>query len=464
MKLDDPHPIKPFTVPANGTVHLPASKSITNRALILSALCQGKTQVLNTLKSRDADLMVDALYQLGRVDEEYSKNYFDFPFEPGEWKKTGSIDVGNAGTVARFLTAALATVEGGKYALDGDPEMRKRPMKGLLEALEQQDAEFEWKDEEYHFPFTMKTHGLKGGRIDVDASESSQILSALLMAAPLAKEDTVIRLKGSTVSEPFVRMTLLMMKEFGVNVLEGENEGPGVYSVKKSDYTPTEDGYCFVEPDATTASYFAALPLVIEGRVILLDIGSDYYQGDIRFCKNVLGKIGLSVKEILRAETHTDTVSEYTGPGKGIKENFNDISDTFLTLAAIAPLLEGKTVISGIAHTQHQETDRVAGVINELKRLGQKAKYVKKKDTLTITPNREKLVEVAREGLTTIETYNDHRFAMSFAILGCADLRPDHKPWLAIENPLCCAKTFPDFFEVLEGLRKDSLEYAKGKS
>ena len=180
--------------------------------------------VTNTLKSRDSKLMVDALYQLGRIDEDNHFGYTETSSEqifidPGAWKKTATIDVGNAGTVARFLTAALATVEGGEYTLDGDAEMRKRPMKGLLEALKQQGAEFDWMGEEYHFPFTMKTQGLKGGDIEVDASESSQILSALLMAVPLAEADSVIRLKGKTVSEPFVDMTQRMI-EIGAQELD----------------------------------------------------------------------------------------------------------------------------------------------------------------------------------------------------------------------------------------------------
>ena len=465
MTLADPLPIKPFTVPAHGTVCMPTSKSINNRALILSALCQGQTLVTNALKSRDAKLMVDALHQLGRIEESsynyYNKFYTTFHsvkilIDPGDWKKTAIINVGNAGTVARFLTAALATIEGGEYTLDGDAEMRNRPMKGLLEALEQQGAEFTWKGAPYHFPFTMETCGLKGGDIEVDASESSQILSALLMAAPMAKDDITIRLKGPTVSEPFVHMTMKMMAKFGINVLEDEIDGRAIYTVKKSDYTPPEGGEYFVEPDATAASYFAALPLVTKGVVEIIDSSATYLQGDLRFIKKVLKDTSLSFEEDPYKGIFTDFIFEYTGPGKGISEDFNDISDTFLTLAAIAPLLEGKTIIKGIAHTRKQETDRVAGVINELKRLGQGAEYYEAADTLTIMPNREKLEEIARTGLTMIETYEDHRFAMSFAILGCADLRPDHKPWLAIENPTCCAKTFPDFFEVLEGLLQQS--------
>lgn len=403
--------------------------------------------VLNTLRSRDAELMVDALHQLGRIEESTYSNYnlnlsSDILIEPGDWKKTATINVGNAGTVARFLTAALATVESGKYTLDGDPEMRNRPMKGLLEALDQQGAEFEWKDEKYHFPFTIKTHGLKGGKIEVDASESSQILSALLMAAPLAKEDTVIRLKGPTVSEPFVRMTRLMMKEFGVRI----PPTPGYYSVKNSNYTPPKNGNFLVDLDATAASYFAALPLVTKGSVIFPGTFNTYLQGDFRFINEVLKKTGISLRPEPVGGYLPNLIIEYTGPGKGITEDFNDISDTFLTLAAIAPLLEGQTIISGIAHTQHQETDRVAGVKEQLERLGQGAEYDEGADILTITPNRSGLEAKARVGLTMIETYEDHRFAMSFAILGCADLRPDHEPWLAIENPTCCAKTFPDFF------------------
>jgi 3-phosphoshikimate 1-carboxyvinyltransferase len=324
------------------------------------------------------------------------------------------IEVGNAGTAARFLTALVCLRPDGLYHFDGDEAMRRRPIGALLEALESQGAQASARA----FPFTLRTTGLAGGTVALDASESSQLLSALLMVSARARTPLAVKLSGGTVSRPFVTMTERMVEQF--------SSTPGEYAI---------------EGDATAASYFAALAVVTGGRVDLggLNLAPDALQGDVEFFR-LLAHHGL-------ISTRGATVTK--GPAStGITADFKDFSDTFLTLAAIAPLLTGPTRITGIAHTRKQETDRVAGMARELTRLGQR--IVETEDSLEIHPR--PLVPGVE-----IETYHDHRFAMSFGILGCHDFRGDGQPWLVIKDPACCTKTFPNFFELLESLRQNSL-------
>jgi 3-phosphoshikimate 1-carboxyvinyltransferase len=316
-------------------------------------------------------------------------------------------------------------------------------MKGLLDALAQLGAEFEFAGEPHHFPFTLKTHGLPGGTVEVDASASSQILSALMMVAEWADELLHIKLRGQTVSEPFVQMTAKMIPRFhkGFKPL--------------IDAPPFQDVY-FIEPDATAASYFVALPVAAGGaaanyRIAGLGELTDL-QGDIGFL-TVAAAIGLKV---VKKNDHTEI--SFNGPCHGVTQNFNPFSDTFLTLAALAPLLDGPTHISGIRHTRKQETDRVHAMATELARLGQGVEETADQDGLIITPNLKALKTRSKKKPVEIETYEDHRVAMSFGILGSHDLHGNGKPWLAIKDPACCAKTFPNFFEVLENLRKLSLK------
>ena len=274
------------------------------------------------------------------------------------------------------------------------------------------------------FPLEIHANGLSGGAVKLDASESSQLLSALLMVAPLARAPIEISLTGS-IRESFVAMTRRLMAEFGVPA-NGDSIAPGRY---------VSPGTHAIEPDATAASYFQTLPLVVGGALTLPGLRplAASLQGDSAFA-NVLARVSAQPRN----------------------ENFHEISDTFLTVAAIAPLLDGPTRLTGIAHTRKQETDRVAGAARELKTIGQDV--VEEHDALTITPRLDALKEIATRGPIEIETYGDHRFAMSFGILGCRDLRGDGRPWLTIRNPGCCAKTFPHFFELLESLRKNSLK------
>ena len=447
--LPEKLPIQPFTRPARGDVTAPGSKSITNRALLLAALCDQPVTLTGALFSEDTALMAAALRKLGFTVEgdERALTLRVADQAKGFSAGDGPIDlfVGLAGTAARFLTALCAAAPRGIYRLDGVPQMRKRPMKGLIEALRQLGADIRCTGEEGFFPLEIRARGLRGGPVALDASESSQLLSALLMVAPLAHDPVEVMLAGG-VRWPFVEMTARLMSQFGQPPLElgdGSVVKPGHivrYALRQATYA--------VEPDATAASYFLALPLVTGGQLVLRDLHPPGIglQGDARFI-SVLEQAGLKATQL----NHHAGIEAWIfkgSPRRGLNHNFEEISDTFLTLAAIAPLLDGPTHITGIAHTRKQETDRVAGAARELKKLGQDV--VEENDALTITPR------PLKSGVE-IETYGDHRFAMSFGILGCHDLHGDGRPWLTIKDPACCAKTFPNFFELLEALRKKSL-------
>lgn len=440
MRLPEVLPIVPFTRPARGRVGLPGSKSITNRALLLAALCDGPVTLTGALFSEDTAIMAEALRKLGF---DVRENPAAATIEVQGWggkipAREADLHVGLAGTAARFLTALCAAAPSGAYRLDGVPQMRKRPMKGLIEALRAQGAAVTCEAEEGFFPLAVAARGLAGGPVSIDAEESSQMLSALLMVAPLAAEPTEVSL-SARVREPFVAMTRELMRQFGVETRQGPS---GPISVPRGRYRRPQGAYA-VEPDATAASYFAALPLVAGGSLEPFAVIPGSIQGDAAFPR-VLTRAGLVLDQV-----EGGFAARYSGgPRPGLTEDFSPFSDTFLTLAAIAPLLESPTRITGIAHTRKQETDRVGNMAKELRRLGQDV--AETEDSLTIHPRPLKPEQ-------TVETYGDHRFAMSFGVLGCHNLHGDGRPWLAIRNPACCAKTFPAFFDELEKARLGSL-------
>ncbi|HWZ95006.1 MAG TPA: 3-phosphoshikimate 1-carboxyvinyltransferase [Opitutaceae bacterium] len=448
--LPDVLPIKPFTKPVQGEVTLPGSKSITNRALLLAALCDGPVTLTGALFSDDTRIMAESLRRLGiPVRENEAQKTIHVEGRAGKIPaEHAGLFVGNAGTAARFLTAFCAAAPRGVFKIDGVPQMRKRPMKGLFDALRTQGAKITCTGEEGFFPVTIEAHGLQGGEVAIDASESSQMLSALLMVAPLATAPVNVSLIGH-VRWPFIQMTARLMENFSQPHL-------GIMGCVQfriacgTRYAFPEESYA-IEPDATAASYYAALPLVAGGEITLAHLRWGL-QGDTDF----LGVIDLD-RAGSRVEETFDGFAVSFAPDssrRGVTQDFNEFSDTFLTLAAIAPLLEGKTTIIGIAHTRKQETDRVAGMARELQKLGQGV--IEAEDSLEITPNLDELRKRAAQGVVEIETYDDHRFAMSFAILGCHDLLKNGRPWLSIGNPACCAKTFPNFFDVLESVWENS--------
>ena len=446
--------ITPFRTPARGVAQVPGSKSITNRALLLAALAEGETLFTGALFSRDTRILIAALQALGFTvaAEEAAQTIRILGLGGRIPKAHARLHVGNAGTAARFLTAFLALAPNGVYEMDGDEAMRARPMAGLLDALAGAGCRALRADGQpaTHFPFTLHTAG-RLGALEVDASASSQLLSALLMALPLSPGASV-RMKGATVSEPFVVMTEKMCAQFGRPL---SRDAAGVWRCPQPGAYHAPGTYA-IEPDATAASYFIALPAVTgaDARVRLQGYVKDGLQGDTAFAE-VAGRCGAT----LAPQGSALVVQTWTGL-RGGDFDFNDFSDTFLTLATLAPLADTPTTIRNIGHTRKQETDRVLAMATELERLGVKvvpsAAALRADETLsalTIHPAREALKQAAARGPVEIHTYEDHRMAMSFGILGSYDLFGDGRPWIAIQDPACTSKTFPKFFQALEALR-----------
>ncbi|MFM9147439.1 MAG: 3-phosphoshikimate 1-carboxyvinyltransferase, partial [Verrucomicrobiota bacterium] len=452
--MSDPLVIRPFLLPARGVARVPGSKSVTNRALAIAALADGETLLTGALFSRDTRILIAALRSLGFEvsDDEKARTIRVRGLGGKIPARTARIHVGNAGTAARFLTAFLALSPGGRYDLDGDEAMRARPMAGLLEALRGAGCRATAPDggPAIGFPFTLETGG-RLGALEVDASASSQLLSALLMALPLSPGSSV-RMRGETVSEPFVEMTVRMCAQFGRPLARAADgawscPAPGPYAATK-EYA--------VEPDATAASYFIGLPAVTPtGSCVRIGgYAEGGLQGDTAFAR---------VAERCGARIRTD------GPGVVVESwpkvasgdfDFNALSDTFLTLATVAALADGTVRIRGIGHTRKQETDRVLAMATELERLGLKvtpASAALRDDAslseLTVYPDRDAMRRAAAASPVRIRTYEDHRMAMSFGMLGCHDLFADGRPWIEIEDPACTGKTFPDFFSALDALR-----------
>ena len=414
-----PQAITPVTGPVDATIPVPGSKSLTNRALCLAALAAGTSTLRNALFSDDTHYFGAALQALGlEVREDKAAATITVDGRAGTLPAArADLFVGLAGTAARFLTAVLA-LGSGCYTVDGAPRMRERPMDELLAALAAQGARISAATQPVRMPFTICGGGLAGGELQVSGVRSSQPISALLMVAPLARAATTLEVEGKLVSEPFVAMTVQLMRRFGAAVAEN---GPR-FSIAAGQRYRAQD--LVIEPDATSASYFFAAAAVTGGRVRVPGLGRDSLQGDLAFL-DVLRQMGC------RVEWDAAGVS-VQGPSAlmGIDIDLSAISDTAPTLAAIAPFASGPVTIRGIAHTRLQETDRVHAMANELRRIG--VPVEEGAGSLRIEP-------AAPRG-ATIATYDDHRIAMAFAVTGL------RTPGISIADPGCTAKTFPDFF------------------
>ena len=466
--MTGPLPIIPLKGPIHATVRLPGSKSITNRALVLATLADGETRLEGALFSRDTRLMWEALKCLGfNCQVDTAAHAITVTGGGGRIPNSqAQINVGNAGTVARFLTAFVALRKDGVYQFDGDPAIRQRPMSGLLDALVQLGAaEFQYHGQAKCFPFTLKAKGYSGGRVTVDAVASSQILSALLLAAPAGTG--TVEFTAPDVRPAYIHLTLKLQEAFGASLADCRaGDDINGYTLDPFQYVVPKGGCYLIEPDLSAASYFLALTLIQGGTLKLPDLNATSLQGDARFVE-VLEKHGLQVdptgetdKQIWVAHANPARfpIHQIENNGRHREINFNGFSDTFLTYAAMTPLLGGTVCITGIGHTRGQETDRIAGMATELSKLGQSVE--EKPEALIITGKLEALrnraLHLRQQGRQIeIDTYEDHRFAMSFAILGSFDLLGDGQPWLSIKNPACCDKTFPEFFKTLERLHHD---------
>jgi 3-phosphoshikimate 1-carboxyvinyltransferase len=425
-----PLSIAPLTPPPDTAPfvwHVPGSKSITNRALPLAALSEGTTVLRGVLHSDDTLHMRRALQQMGIVIEDVDET---------TWKVAGGrsklrapeteVFVGNSGTTVRFLTALCALVPG-KVTLVGDQHMQKRPISDLVEGLQKLGVKIECPTG--CPPLTIHGGKLPGGAVSMPGNKSSQYFSALLMAAQCAESDVTVEATGDLVSRPYIDITLSMMRDFGAQVpTDAASRGESRFTVPAlGNYTARE---YVIEPDASSASYAfataAATGLTIEVPGLL----AGALQGDYQFTQ-LLEQVGCAV-ERFGQKTRVLGATKL----RALDVDMFHISDTVMTLAALAPLLSGKTTIRNIYNIRIKETDRLEATVNELRRLGQKVDAGR--DWMSIEP----------QPITPaiVRSYSDHRMAMSFAILGLA------RPGIQIEDPACVAKTYPGFWDDLRKL------------
>ncbi|MEN8240601.1 MAG: 3-phosphoshikimate 1-carboxyvinyltransferase [Chloroflexota bacterium] len=427
-----PLPISPLQAPPQASICIPGSKSLTNRVLLIAAMAKGTTTLSNALFSDDSLYLANALQTLG----------FSVTLDPENTRitvkglggcipeKQADLFIGNAGTAARFLTAFL-TLGNGEYTIDGNSRMRERPIGDLVDTLRQLGAKLEASTPQQSSmvspPLKITASGLSGGRAEISGMISSQYLSALIMVAPYAQTTVSIEVTTKLNSRPYIDLTLSAMSDFGVEI---ERDVYKQFIVHPARYTPTRDYP--IEADASAASYFFAIPALCGGTIRVENINRNSKQGDISFL-DVLSKMGCTVTEFNNsiAVTGADEIT-------GIDMDMCDIPDTAQTLAALAPFATTPTRIRGIASARLKETDRVSATCTELKRIG--VRVDEHEDGLTIYPCSE-------FHPATIQTYNDHRMAMAFSMIGL------RQAGIKIENPGCVSKTFPNFFEVLETLK-----------
>jgi 3-phosphoshikimate 1-carboxyvinyltransferase len=412
--------------PVDASIRPPGSKSITNRAIVCAALAAGDSFLRGVLNSDDTDVMVDAWRQLGvSVEQDLSACTLKIHGCAGRVPEpVANLFVGNSGTTIRFLTAALAAC-GGEYVLDGVSRMRERPIGDLLQALTQLGCQVRSCNDERPDcpPVSINSQGMRGGRASVAGNLSSQYLSGIMLAAPVAAEDVVIEVQGELVSKPYVEMTSAVMRCFG-----GEVTGPVTGPLRISANRKYRAADYVIEPDASAASYFWGAAAVTGGRARVEGLSRASLQGDVAFCQ-VLEQMGCQV-------TYGDDFVEVLGrPLVGVTVDMGHISDTVQTLAAVALFAVGPTTVTGVAHNRVKETDRISDLARELARLG--ASVEEFSDGLTIHPP-SKIVPAE------IETYDDHRMAMSLSLVG---LKADG---IVIKDPACTAKTYPNFWDDLE--------------
>jgi 3-phosphoshikimate 1-carboxyvinyltransferase len=419
--------IRPISAPLQGVIRPPGSKSLTNRALLLAAMARGTSQIDGLLDCDDSKVMLEGLRALGiSLDVDWTGPMAIVEGCGGVLRnpKPLPIDVQNSGTTIRFL-AAMLTACGGEFELFGVPRMQERPIGELIAALQNLGGGITAESQNEFPPVRINSQGLAGGSIVVQGARSSQFLSGLLMAAPLAKQSVEISIQGPLVSQPYLLMTLDMMAQFGVEVERLDDLRR--FRIEPQQYLATR---LLVEPDASAASYFFAAAAICGGTMRVLGLGQDSLQGDVGFVK-LLQQMGCQV-------LYGDSFIEVSGPAQtGIECDMRDISDTVQTLAAVALFVSGPTTIHGIAHNRIKETDRIGNLAVELRKLG--AKVEERTDGLTIYPP---------ENLhgATLATHDDHRMAMSLSLVGLK------VPNIEIENPECVSKTYPKFFADLESV------------
>ena len=418
--------VQPVRKPLDATIEVPGSKSYTNRALLVAAMAPGVSTLTGALFSDDTRYMSASLRKLGvKIDADEKQARFDVHGNGGEIPvSSAELYIGNSGTTSRSLTAYVSLGHG-KFVIDGDEPMRHgRPIADLLDALRQIGVSARSQFDNGHLPVIVEANGLAGGKTRLEVSKSSQFLTALLLIAPYAKNDVEIEILGDR-TMPYIDITRSVMAAFGVHVISedykffriegGQQYRPRVYNI---------------EPDASNASYFFAAAALIGGRVTVQHLNLDSAQGDLQFV-HILEQMGCRT-------TVSDSGITVTGPRqlKGINVDMRTISDTSLTLAAIAPFADSKVTIRNIEHTRWQETDRIHAMVTELRKLG--VSVIEHRDGLEISPS--SITPAA------IDTYEDHRMAMAFSLIG---LKVNG---IRLNDPECVSKTFPNYFQIFQEL------------
>lgn len=415
--------------PVVGTVRPVGSKSLTNRALVCAALADGVTTLIRPSQADDARVMRAGLEMLGiEVEADPAGQALRVRGCRGLLPEQDvTLNVGAAGTAMRFLTA-LCTLGQGRYVLDGSPRMRQRPIGPLVGCLAELGAGIGYAEQPGYPPVTMVTHGLRGGQVTISRPQSSQFVSALLMVAPYAANDVFVEILGELPSVPYVEMTIALMRRFGVEVLSAGSSRFVVAAGQRYQACELE-----IEPDASAATYFWAAAAISGGRVCVAGLSPDSLQGDVGFAE-VLARMGCAV------ERTADGLAVAAPSGarlRAIDIDLNAMPDTVQTLAVVALFTDGTTHIHNVANLRIKETDRLEALATELRKLGATVKLTN--DAIAITPPQQ-------IGPAVIDTYDDHRMAMSFALagLGGADV--------TIRAAGCVSKSYPAFLDDLRRL------------
>jgi 3-phosphoshikimate 1-carboxyvinyltransferase len=422
-RLPDPYPIEPLTRPPDATVTLPGSKSITNRALVASAMAAGDTTLEGVLFADDTEAMIEGLRALGiTVETDVESAVARIRGCGGELPGVeATIDARQSGTTGRFLTP-MAALGAAPVVIDGDQQLRDRPMADQIVALREMGVVVEELGEPGRLPLRL-TGPLRAASIALAADVSSQFLSGLLLAGAVSGLDA--RLTTAAVSRPYLDMTAAVMRSFGAEVSDDD----GTAWTVGGGYT--SPGTYVIEPDASAASYFLAAAAITGGRVRLEGLGSGSLQGDVGFA-SVLADMGAAV------DIGPAHIEVRGAPLRGVEVDLRHISDTAPTLAVVAAFADGPTTITDIGFVKGKESDRIGAPVRELQRCGVAAEEIE--GGMVIRPD-------GRPTSATFETYDDHRMAMAFSLIGLV------VPGIAVRDPGCVAKTFPGFFATLEQLR-----------
>ncbi len=427
----DKYTVRPLKDNNSFTVEVPGSKSITNRALLLAAMSRRTCRLNGVLFSDDSRAFLSCLEDLGfDLDTDENNKRVTIKGTGGVIpNRKASVNVGSAGTAARFLTVFLA-FSGGTYSLDASEQMRKRPMEPLISDLRKVGVSINCTKEEGHFPFVLSSERIHISEMTSNTDISSQFASALIMSAPLLNNGLTIKLSGSRTNGSYINITLKMMSQFGfkysrtgdtISVMPGMGSDPESYEI---------------EPDMSAACYFYAIAPICSRIIKVQGVHPDSMQGDCQFI-SILEKLGCKTKD---EEDGLIVMPPPSGSYPGINVDMKDFSDQTMTMAVTAAYATSPTEIKNVGHIRFQESDRLHAIITELNRLGCKCSPTDNDTGIFIEPG-------PLHG-ADIETYEDHRMAMAFSLAGLKT------PGVTILNPLCCRKTFEDFFDVLDSITK----------